>query len=281
MTTSHATANRQKRVSPMHYVQNAVLWVAVVIIFGPIAWLVFTGFKTEASAYAMPPEVFVPLTLEQYRQAWADFLGPFLRSILMVGVSTLISLGLGIPAAFALSHYESRRNDGILFWFITTKALPQAAILVPLFIIFRELDLIDTPWVLIIAFTGLNTPIVVWMMRQFMRDVPRSVIEAAKVDGISAWGLLTRIVIPLSRAGTAATAMLCIVFGWNEFLFSLSFTATSWDPLSVAVSAQQTSRGQYWAQLSAFTTMVIIVPVVVGWFTQKQLVRGLTAGAEK
>ncbi|MBX6765362.1 MAG: carbohydrate ABC transporter permease, partial [Rubrobacteraceae bacterium] len=101
------------------------------------------------------------------------------------------------------------------------------------------------------------------------------------VDGVRLWGMLWRIVIPLTRAGLAATAMLCVIFAWNEFLFSVSFTAIKWEPLSVAVAAQQTSRGQFWAQLSAFTTLAIAVPVVVGWLTQKQLVRGLTSGAVK
>jgi sorbitol/mannitol transport system permease protein len=229
----------------------------------------------------MPPKVLFSPTLSEYQKALADFWTPLLHSVIIVGVSTIISLGLGVPAAFALSYYESKRNDGVLFWFITTKALPQAAVLIPLFIIFRQLSLLDTVWVLIIAFIGLNTPIVVWMMRQFMRDIPRGVLEAAEVDGVTLSGMLLKIVVPLTRAGIAATAMLCIVFAWNEFLFSLSFTATSWNPLSVAVSAEQTSRGQYWAQLSAFTSLAIIVPVIVGWFTQKQLVRGLTAGAEK
>lgn len=281
MSSIAVATHGRRRHTVGHYVQNVVLYAAVVVIFGPIAWMVFTSFKSEAAAYTMPPQIVVHLTLSEYAQALSGFLDPFLRSVLMVGVSTIISLALGIPAAFALTYYESKRNDGILFWFITTKALPQAAVVIPLFIIFRELHLLDTPWVLIIAYTGLNTPIVVWMMRQFMRDIPRGILEAAEVDGVSPWGMLLRVVIPLSRAGAAATAMLCIVFAWNEFLFSLSFTATSWDPLSVAVSAQQTSRGQYWAQLSAFTTLAIIVPVIVGWFTQKQLVRGLTAGAEK
>jgi sorbitol/mannitol transport system permease protein len=141
--------------------------------------------------------------------------------------------------------------------------------------------LLDTVWVLIIVFVGMNTPIVVWMMYQFMKDLPRGILEAAQVDGVSLSQMLMQIVIPLTRAGIASTAMLCVIFAWNEFLFSVSFTAIEWQPLSVAVAAQQTARGQFWAQLSAFTTLAIIVPVIVGWLTQKQLVRGLTSGAVK
>lgn len=261
--------------------QNALLWAAVVVIFGPIFWLVVTGFKTDAAAYELPPKILFTPTLEQYAAAMQDFWAPFFHSVVIVGASTVICLLLGVPAAFALSFYAHKRNEGIVFWFITTRALPQAAVLVPLFVIFRTLQLLDTVWVLIIVFVGANTPIVVWMMYQFMKDLPRGILEAAEVDGVSLTQMLTRIVIPLTRAGIASTAMLCVIFAWNEFLFSLSFTAIEWQPLSVAVAAQQTARGQFWAQLSAFTTLAIIVPVIVGWLTQKQLIRGLVSGAVK
>jgi len=253
----------------------------VAVIFGPIFWLIVTGFKTNAQAYALPRQILFTPTLEQFTSALESFWSPFFNSLFMVGTSTLICLLLGVPAAFALSYFYSPRNESIVFWFITTKALPLAAVLTPLFVIFRSLRLLDTPWALIIVFTGMNTPIVVWMMYQFMKDLPRGIMEAAQVDGVNLFQMLWRIVIPLTRAGIASTAMLCVIFSWNEFLFSVSFTAIDWQPLSVAVAAQQTSRGQFWAQLSAFTTLAILVPVVVGWLTQKQLVRGLTTGAVK
>ena len=281
MSSVPASSKQRKKLPWSHYLQNLGLYAAVVVIFGPVFWLILTSFKTENDAYSVPPKLFFSPTLKEYTGALQSFWTPFFHSVFIVGVSTIISLFLGILAAFALTYYENKRNDGILFWFITTKALPQAAVLIPLFVIFRTLRLLDTAWVLVIVFVGMNTPIVVWMMHQFMRDIPRGIMEAAEVDGVRLWQMLWSIVIPLTRAGIAATAMLCVIFAWNEFLFSVSFTATQWQPLSVAVAAQQTSRGQFWAQLSAFTTLAIIVPVVVGWLTQKQLVRGLTSGAEK
>jgi sorbitol/mannitol transport system permease protein len=281
VSSVRASSKQQKQIPWVHYLQNAVLWLAVVVIFGPIFWLIITGFKTDAAAYTLPPQIIFTPTLEQYQSAFQDFWSPFFNSVFIVGLSTIICLLLGIPAAFALSFYENPRNESIVFWFITTKALPLAAVLTPLFVIFRSLRLLDTPWALIIVFVGMNTPIVVWMMYQFMRDLPKGILEAAQVDGVKLWQMLWNIVIPLTRAGIASTAMLCVLFGWNEFLFSVSFTAIEWQPLSVAVAAQQTARGQFWAQLSAFTTLAIIVPVIVGWLTQKQLVRGLTAGAVK
>ena len=281
MSGAPMTKRRKPPVRWGHYLQNLVLYVAVVVIFGPVFWLVLTSFKTDATALALPPEILFTPTLEQYQAALQTFWAPFFSSVLIAGLSTIICLALGIPAAFALSFYENRRNEGILFWFITTKALPYVAVLVPLFLIFRTLRLLDTPWVLIIVFVGMNTPIVVWMMYQFMKDVPKGIIEAAQVDGVKLWQMLWQIVMPLTRPGIAATAMLCLVFAWNEFLFSVSFTGIEWQPLSVALAAQQTGRGQFWAQLSAFTTLAIIVPVIVGWLAQKQLVRGLASGAEK
>lgn len=283
-----ATTQRTRAKRPLgwgHYVQNLVLYLAVVVIFGPIAWLVLTSFKPQGSALTMPPEILFTPTLAHYEAALQTFWGPFLNTVIIVGVSTIVSLVLGVLAAFGLSFFphpkHEDRNENIVFWFITTKALPYVAVLVPLFIIFRSLQLLDTAWVLIIVFIGLNTPIVVWMMYQFMKDIPRAIIEAAWVDGAGLWHLLLRIVVPMARSGIAATAMLCVVFGWNEFLFSVSYTAIDWHPLSVALAAQQTGRGQFWAQLSAFTTLTIAVPVIVGWMAQKQLVRGLAAGAVK
>lgn len=278
------TSTSAKHRSPLrwaHYAQNVVLWAAVVVIFGPIFWLIVTSFKTDAAAYELPPKLLFVPTFEQYSAAFGSFFSPFLHSVIIVGTSTVICLLLGVPAAFALSFYANSRNESIVFWFITTKALPQVAVLVPLFVIFRTLQLLDTVWVLIIVFVGMNTPIVVWMMYQFMKDLPRGILEAAEVDGVNLTQMLLRIVIPLTRAGIASTAMLCVIFAWNEFLFSVSFTSIEWQPLSVAVAAEQTSRGQFWAQLSAFTSLSIIVPVIVGWLTQKQLVRGLTSGAVK
>ena len=281
MSSTPASAKHKSPIRWGHYLQNVVLWAAVVVIFGPIFWLIVTSFKTNAAAYALPPQILFTPTLEQYTSALQDFWSPFFHSVIIVGASTIISLLLGVPAAFALSFYGSKHNEGIVFWFITTKALPQVAVLVPLFVIFRTLQLLDTVWVLIIVFVGMNTPIVVWMMYQFMKDLPRGILEAAQVDGVNLSQMLFRIVIPLTRAGIASTAMLCVIFAWNEFLFSVSFTSVEWQPLSVAVASQQTSRGQFFAQLSAFTTLAIIVPVIVGWLTQKQLVRGLTSGAVK
>ena len=281
MSSVSASSKDRRPIPWVHYLQNAVLYLAVVVIFGPIFWLILTSFKTDAAAYTLPPQILFTPTLEQYTSALQSFWAPFFNSLFIVGVSTLICLLLGIPAAFALSYFHNPRNESIVFWFITTKALPLAAVLTPLFVIFRSLRLLDTPWALIIVFTGMNTPIVVWMMYQFMKDLPRGIMEAAQVDGVNLFQMLMRIVIPLTRAGIASTAMLCVIFSWNEFLFSVSFTAIEWQPLSVAVAAQQTSRGQFWAQLSAFTTLAILVPVIVGWLTQKQLVRGLTTGAVK
>jgi sorbitol/mannitol transport system permease protein len=153
--------------------------------FGPIFWLILTCFKTDAAAYELPPELLFVLTLEQYGAALSIFWSPFLHSVIIVGTSTVICLLLGFPAAFALSFYANKRNEGIVFWVITTKVLPQVAVLVPLFVIFRTLQLLDTIWVLVIVFVGMNTPIVVWTRYQFMKDLPRGILEAAEVDGVN------------------------------------------------------------------------------------------------
>ncbi len=283
--SSRATPARRTPIRWGHYVQNLVLYLAALVIFGPVAWLIITSLKPTGTALTMPPDISFTPTLDQYRAALDSFWGPFVNTVIIVGVSTIICLILGTIAAFGLSFFphprDDQRNEKIVFWFISTKALPYVAVLVPLFIIFRYLRLLDTAWVLIIVFIGLNTPIVVWMMYQFMKDVPKAIIEAAQIDGAGLWKMMLQIVVPMVRPGIAATAMLCVVFGWNEFLFSVSFTAIDWHPLSVALTAQQTGRGQFWAQLSAFTTMAIAVPIIVGWVAQKQLVRGLAAGAVK
>ena len=264
-----------------HHTQTLVLYIATILLVGPIWWMVVTSFKTEIDAYTMPPRIVFSPTLENYQSALASFWTPFWHSVVVVGGSTIASFVLGIPAAFALVYYAHRNNENVLFWFITTKALPAVAVLIPLFVIFKSLHLLDTPWALIILYTGMNTPLVVWMMHAFIAELPRDIMEAAQVDGLPTWRVIWNIVLPLTRSGMAATAMLCIVFAWNEFLFAVSYTATRWMPLPVAVAAQQSSHGLFWAKLSAFTTLAIIVPIEVGWVAQKQLVRGLTTGGIK
>jgi sorbitol/mannitol transport system permease protein len=272
---------RPRRIPWDRSAQMIAIIAATVLMFGPILWLIVTSFKTEIDAYTLPPKVVFSPTLANYRDALQSFWAPLLHSVVVVGVSTAFSLVLGILAAFALSYYVHPNNQNVVFWFLSTKAMPAVAVLIPLFVVFRTLHLLDTPWALIILYTAMNMPIVVWMMHAFISELPSAVLEAAQVDGVNLWQLLWHIVVPLTRAGIASTAMLCIIFGWNEFLFAVSYTATRWMTLPVAVASQQSSHGLFWAKLSAFTTLAIIVPVVVGWLTQKQLVRGLTAGGVK
>ncbi len=280
-STTAPKRQRARRIPWGGYAQTLAVYAATVVLFGPILWLIVTGFKTEIDAYTLPPKVVFSPTLDNYRAALDSFWAPVFHSVVVVGVSTALALVLGILAAFALSYYVHPNNQNVVFWFLTTRAMPAVAVLIPLFVVFRVLHLLDTPWALIILYTAMNMPIVVWMMHAFISELPPAVLEAAQVDGVKLWQLLWYVVVPLTRAGIASTAMLCIVFAWNEFLFAVSYTATRWMTLPVAVASQQSAHGLFWAKLSAFTTLAIIVPVVVGWLTQKQLVRGLTAGGVK
>jgi sorbitol/mannitol transport system permease protein len=268
---------------------GTLLWAAGTLaaafaMFFPILWMVLTSLKTENDAIAFPPKWFFSPTLENWRTA--VFGGPVLEfmgnTAWITVLSTLLALALGIPAAYAMAFYRTRRTDGSMLWMMSTRMLPPAGVIVPLFVLFRDLSLLDTHLGLILLFAGMNLPLVVWMVTGFMEDVPFALIEAARLDGANLLQEFTRVLLPLLLPGLAATALLALIFTWNEFFFAVNLTTRSASPLSVYVSTFKAAQGDLFiAKMSAAATASVIPVLIAGWLAQRQLVTGLTMGAVK
>lgn len=257
-------------------------WALGILFFFPVLWMFLTGFKQEAQASTRPPTFFFAPTLDQYRAIFArDFLPYVINSLTASVLSTALVLLLATPAAYALSIRPVEKWRDVLFFFISTKMLPVVAAIVPLYIIARDIGMLDNVTFLAVIYTAMNLPIAVWMMRSFFGEVPREVLEAARVDGASLRTEMTRIMLPLVAPGLAATALICFIFAWNEFFFAVSLTATRAATVPVFLVGFITSEGLFWARLSAASTMAALPVVLAGWVAQNKLVRGLSMGAVK
>jgi len=159
--------------------------------------------------------------------------------------------------------------------------MPPVGVILPLYVIFQKLGLLDSYLGLIIIYTGMNVPLVIWMVRSFMLEIPFEVVEAARMDGVTLWQEIMRMVLPLIVPGLAATALLCFIFTWNEFFFAFNLTTSKAAPLSVYISSFKTAEGLFWAKMSAAATATILPVLIAGWAAQRQLVTGLTMGAVK
>lgn len=249
----------------------------------PIIWMVITGFKHEAEAYTSSPTLIFQPTLHQFATAMSLGFGAYLFNTVVASlVSTLIALLLGIPAAYSMVfQLRKKSSNDMLFFVLSTRFMPFAAILVPLYIIVSRLNLLDNLFTLIIVYTAMNLPLIIWMARSYFIDLPREVLESAALDGCTLYQMLVRIVVPMAAPGLVAAALLSIIFAWNDFFFAVSLTYTSSPTLPIMVAVFSSNEGLFLAKVSALATMIIIVPVALGIYAQRHLVRGLTGGAIK
>ena len=271
-----------RRTSAGRFLLTVFTWAVGLLFFAPVGWMVLTAFKQEADAHTRTPKLLFEPTLDQFEQVFARGIGPYLlNSAIATVASCLLVLVLAVPAAYALSVRPVKGTKDALFFFISTKMLPLVAVIVPIFVAARQLHLLDDVGALIILYTGMNLPIAVWMMRSFFLEVPGEVLEAAKVDGATLRSEVTRVLLPMVAPGIAATGLICAIFAWNEFFFSVNLTAITAPTVPVFLVGFITSEGLYWASLSAATTLAVLPVVIVGWIAQRQLVRGLSFGALK
>ena len=272
------------RSPALRWTLNVVTLLLALLMIFPVLWMVLTSFKTENIAIAFPPRLIFTPTLENWGQVL--FNSPLLEfmgntAIITVG-STLLALLLGVPAAYAMAFYRTRRTDGSMLWMMSTRMLPPAGVIVPLFVLFRNTNLLDTHLGLIIIFAGMNLPLVVWMVTGFMEDLPFALIEAARLDGANLWQEFTSVLLPLLGPGLAATSLLALIFTWNEFFFAVNLTTRDASPLSVYVSTFKSAYGDlFLAKMSAAATAAVVPVLVAGWVAQRHLVTGLTMGAVK
>ncbi len=262
---------------------TALGWGVAALIFFPIFWMVLTSFKTEINAVQTPPSLFFVPTLENYVevQARADYFRFAMNSIVIAFGSTLLALVLAVPAAYSMAFFPGKRTKDLLLWMLSTKMLPPVGVLVPIYLIFRDLNLLDTRTGLVIVDALVNLPIVVWMLFTFFKEVPKDILEAGRMDGARPKQELRHILLPLALPGIASTGLLAVILAWNEAFWSLNLTTSSAAPLTTFIASFSSPEGLFWAKLSAASSMAIAPILVFGWMSQKQLVRGLTFGAVK
>ena len=258
-------------------------WVIAILVFFPIFWMALTSFKTETEAISTPPSLFFVPTLENYTDVFArsNYARFVWNSIAVSFGSTLLALAFAIPAAYAMAFFPTKRTPSTLLWMLSTKMMPPVGVLIPMYLLFKTLGLLDTVTGLLIIYTLINLPIVVWMLYTYFKDVPGEILEAGRVDGANPMQELFLLLLPLAVPGIASTGLLSVILSWNEAFWSLNLTSSQGAPLTAFIASFSSPQGLFWAKLSAASLMAIAPILVVGWMSQRQLVSGLTFGAVK
>ena len=256
-------------------------WLGSLLLFLPVGYMLLKSFQTETDAASPAPKLIFDPTLEHYRRTFqAGFWAYAGNSVVVAAASTVLVLLLAVPAAYALSVQPVRKAQDALFFFISTKMMPVAAGIIPIYVVTQQLRLLNTVTVLVILHLGMNLPLAVWMIRSFLQEVPREVLEAAALDGAGRLRTMSAVVLPLVRPGLWATALLCCVFSWNEYFYAVNLTTTT-STLPLFMQKFLSFGELYTAQVAAVATVVSIPVVVLGWICQRSLVRGLLFGAVK
>jgi sorbitol/mannitol transport system permease protein len=264
---------------------GALAWLVGLIWIFPVAWTVLTSFKTEQDASAQT--LHHGLGFGRYGDVSQSTAGTlslqtaFMNSLVVVVVSTLIVLALALPAAYALAIRPVHRWRDVLFFFISTKFLPIVASIFPIYVYAEKWNLIGTRTVLIVLYIAMNLPLAIWMTRSFFMEVPRELIEAAEIDGTNLLNQLRSVILPIVAPGIAATALLCVIFAWNEYFYALQLNFANGSTMPQWVITNVSTRGNFLAKLSAASVLACLPVVLAGWATQKRMIRGLSMGALK
>ncbi|TAL85793.1 MAG: carbohydrate ABC transporter permease [Rhodanobacter sp.] len=269
---------------PRLVLTSVVAWTVGLVIFFPILWMLLTSFKTEIAAFSSSPSfLFFHWTTENYAAVWtrSNYLEYAWNSVVISLGSTLVALAISVPAAWSMAFSPTRRTRGILMWMLSTKMLPPVGVLVPIYLLYRDAGLLDTKLGLVIVLCLSNLPIMVWLLFNYFKDIPKDILEAARMDGATIGKEIIYILAPMSVPGIASALLLNVILAWNEAFWSLNLTSSHAAPLTAFIASYASPEGLFWAKLSAASTMAIAPILVLGWFCQKQLVRGLTFGAVK
>lgn len=275
---SRITSTRKKTVFTL------LAWTIALLIFFPILWTVLTSFKSEADAIASPPKfLFFNWTFENYHavQERSNYFLHFRNSVIISLGSTVLALIIAIPAAWSMAFVPGRRTKDILMWMLSTKMMPAVGVLIPIYMLFRDAGLLDSLFGITIILTLINLPIVVWMLYTYFKEIPGEILEAARMDGATLRSEILYVLTPMAVPGIASTLLLNIILAWNESFWTLNLTTAKAGPLTTFIASYSSPEGLFYAKLSAASTLAIAPIVILGWFSQKQLVRGLTFGAVK
>ncbi|MCB9957418.1 MAG: carbohydrate ABC transporter permease [Rhodospirillaceae bacterium] len=270
--------------TPRKVTLTAVAWIIGLLIFFPILWTILTSFKPEAQAIADPP-MFLSFdwTLENYAvvQERSDYLRYLMNSVFLSIGSTVLGLLIAVPAAWSMAFVPARRTKDVLMWMLSTKMMPPVGVLVPIYLIFRDTGLLDSRVGLTVVLMLINLPIIIWMLYTYFREIPGEILEAARMDGAGLKEEILYVLTPMAVPGIASTILLNIILAWNEAFWTLNLTAANAAPLTAFIASYSSPEGLFYAKLSAASIMAIAPILIMGWFSQKQLVRGLTFGAVK
>jgi sorbitol/mannitol transport system permease protein len=275
---ARATSNRQKLIT------SIIAWAAAIVIFFPILWIIVLSFKAEGDAIRTPLGVLTSSwTLDSYAvvQDRSDYLKHFFNSVIVAVGSTLLGILVAVPAAWSMAFVPSKRTRGILMWMLSTKMLPAVGVLYPIYLLFIQFGILDSRIGLVIVLMLINLPIIVWMLYTYFREIPAEILEAARMDGAGMRAELLYVLTPMAIPGIASTMLLNVILAWNEAFWTLNLTAAKAAPLTAFIASYSSPEGLFYAKLSAASVMAIAPILVMGWFSQKQLVRGLTFGAVK
>jgi sorbitol/mannitol transport system permease protein len=259
-------------------------WVVAFLIFFPILWTILTSFKSELDAIAMPPKfLFFNWTLENYAevQQRSNYLKFAFNSVVLSIGANLVGLLIAVPAAWSMAFAPGKRTKDLLMWMLSTKMMPAVGVLVPIYLLFKDLGLLDSLLGIGLVLMLLNLPLLIWMLYTYFKEIPNDILEAARMDGASLLNEIVYVLTPMAVPGIASTMLLAIILSWNEAFWTLNLTTSNAAPLTAFIASYSAPEGFFWAKLSAASTLAIAPILVLGWFSQKQLVRGLTFGAVK
>ncbi|QSN61794.1 MULTISPECIES: carbohydrate ABC transporter permease [unclassified Caballeronia] len=275
-TTSVPVLDHVKRIVP-----GVLAWLVSILLFFPIFWMTITAFKTEQQAYSSSL-IFSP-TLDSFREVFArsNYFGFAWNSVLISLGVTVVCLLLAVPCAYAMAFFPTRKTQKLLLWMLSTKMMPSVGVLVPIYLLWKNSGLLDTVSGLIIVYTLINLPIAVWMAYTYFNEVPKDILEAGRIDGATTWQEIVYLLMPMALPGLASTALLLVILSWNEAFWSINLSSSNAAPLTVFIASYSSPEGLFWAKLSAASLLAVAPILIVGWLSQKQLVRGLTFGAVK
>ena len=262
-------------------VLGVIAWLFALLLFFPIFWMTITAFKTEQQAYSSSL-IFTP-TFDSFREVFArsNYFSFAWNSILIsVGV-TVLCLLFAVPCAYAMAFFPTKKTQKVLLWMLSTKMMPSVGVLVPIYLMWKNTGMLDTVWGLVIVYTLINLPIAVGRSYTYFNEIPRDILEAGRIDGAATWQEIVYLLMPMSLPGLASTALLLVILSWNEAFWSINLSSSNAAPLTVFIASYSSPEGLFWAKLSAASLLAVAPILIVGWLSQKQLVRGLTFGAVK
>ncbi len=265
-------------------VVTILAWGVGFLIFFPILWTILMSFKSEGDAIKAPFEMLTSAwTFESYGEVQhrSDYGRHFWNSVILSIGSTLLALVIAIPAAWSMAFVPGKRTKDLLMWMLSTKMMPSVGVLVPMYLIFRDFGLLDSRIGLVVVLTLINLPIVIWMLYTYFKEIPGEILEAARMDGANLRSEILYVLTPMAIPGIASTLLLNVILAWNEAFWTLQLTTSQAAPLTQFIASYSSPEGLFYAKLSAASTMAIAPILILGWFSQKQLVRGLTFGAVK